>query len=95
MTDLNLPDDASLETIMAHYIERIELGEDADPHPYLKRFPNHTDELKTFFRNHHWLDESEPETSSLVGKSIGPYEIESELARGGICLLYTSDAADE
>ena len=31
----------------------------------------------------------------FIGKVFGKYKIEKLIARGGICLLYTSDAADE
>lgn len=73
---------------MAHYIECVERGEDTKPEMYLDQYPEYEGELKTFFRNHHWLDESEPEEQSLVGKLVGPYEIESEIARGGMGVVY-------
>lgn len=73
---------------MAHYIECIERGEDANPDIYLDQYPQHADELKTFFRNHHWMDESDPEEQSLIGKLVGGYQIESEIARGGMGVVY-------
>ncbi|MDB4676594.1 serine/threonine protein kinase [bacterium] len=73
---------------MAEYIERIEQGESADPADYLHRYPQHAAELTTFFKNHHWLDDTEPETSTLVGQTIGPFMIEAELARGGMGVVY-------
>jgi serine/threonine protein kinase len=88
LTKENLPEHASLESVMAHYIECIERGEEANPESYLDKFPDHASELKTFFRNHHWLDESDPEESPLAGKMVGSYQIEVELARGGMGVVY-------
>ncbi|MCP4814180.1 MAG: serine/threonine protein kinase, partial [Planctomycetaceae bacterium] len=69
---------------MADYIELREQGKAPSPEAYLNAFPQHSAELRTFFRNHHWLDESAPPpVTSLAGMTIGPYEIEAEIARGG------------
>ncbi len=84
----------SLESVMADYVERLESGDSPDPAKYLEQFPQHTVELQSFFRNHHWLgDAPAPETSSLVGTQIGAYEIESEIARGGMGVVYRAHQA--
>ena len=59
-----------LEAVMAEYLEKIETGKSPDPATYLEAYPQHADELSTFFRNHHWLGTSStPETPSLLGSS--------------------------
>jgi serine/threonine protein kinase len=89
------PDDSSsamtdFESVMVDYIERTEVGERPDPADYLRRYPQFADDLRTFFQNHHWL--GSPETSdisdSLIGKTVGTYVIESEIARGGMGVVY-------
>jgi eukaryotic-like serine/threonine-protein kinase len=82
------PEPASLETVMADYLQRLEQGQSPDPATYLRTFPQHSVELQSFFRNHHWLGASQPTTSPLIGAQIGPYVIESEIARGGMGVVY-------
>ena len=80
---------ASLESIMAEYLELAEEGGQPSPEAYLNQYPQHADELKSFFRNHHWLgDTPAPQASSLSGTAVGPYLIESEIARGGMGVVY-------
>lgn len=84
-----LGDGPLLESVMADYIELMEQGNAPPPETYLKAFPQHSAELRTFFQNHHWLDDSAPlQTTSLVGTTIGPYKIEAEIARGGMGVVY-------
>lgn len=80
---------ASLDSVMANYLECIEEGRKPDPEEYLKAYPHYESDLRTFFNNHHWLDDSAPsESNSLVGTSVGPYLIEAEIARGGMGVVY-------
>jgi predicted Ser/Thr protein kinase len=90
-TDAQPPDDNddSLESVMADYLQRLESGQVPDPGEYINAYPQHAGELRTFFRNHHWLGDSPaPTPSSLIGLRIGPYEIEGEIARGGMGVVY-------
>lgn len=48
---------STLESIMAEYLEQLEAGQAPDPSTYLESYPHHARELKSFFRNHHWLGE--------------------------------------
>ncbi|MGI9466882.1 MAG: serine/threonine protein kinase [Rubripirellula sp.] len=78
-----------LETVMAEYLEKLDAGNAPDPATYLAAYPQHADELSTFFRNHHWLGvNSPPDAPSLLGARIGPYQIEREIARGGMGVVY-------
>ena len=78
-----------LDAIMAEYLERIEAGEQPNVDSYLAAHPQYASDLKTFFRNHHWLgDAPRAKTTSLVGTLVGPYQIESEIARGGMGVVY-------
>ncbi len=81
--------DDELERVLAEYVERTERGEQVDPGEYLRRYPQYTEELCSFFRNHHWFGDSPaPAAISLCGQEIGPYRIESEIARGGMGVVY-------
>ncbi len=81
--------DFSLESVMADYLQRREHGEGPNVDVYLRTFPQYADELKSFFRNHHWLDQTATESLPLsVGTCVGKYRIEAELARGGMGVVY-------
>ncbi len=81
--------DDALDEILAEYLERLEDGQAPDPSDYLARYPQHADELCSFFRNHHWMGETPaPQIVSLCGQEIGSYQIESEIARGGMGVVY-------
>ena len=88
-TALNHDPAASLESVMADYLQRLESGRKPEPEDFLAAYPQFASELRTFFRNHHWFGQSPPpETSTLVGTQIGPYKIEAEIARGGMGIVY-------
>ena len=88
-TSLEHDPSATLESVMADYLQRIERGRTPDPQEYLRAYPHYASDLRTFFRNHQWLGETPAdEDSSLVGAQIGPYLIESEIARGGMGIVY-------
>lgn len=84
-----------LESVMADYIQRIESGQAVDPADYLQRFPQFADDLKAFFQNHHWLGDpaATDACESMVGKTVGTYTIESEIARGGMGVVYRAKQA--
>ena len=81
--------DMQLEDIMAAYVQQVEDGQKPRPEEYIKKYPNHEVELRSFFRNYHWLAEDPaPEPLSLVGTQVGDYTIEAEIARGGMGVVY-------
>ena len=81
--------DDLLESIMAEYLERTESGERPNPDHYIAEHPELANELRSFFRNHHWLgDTPAPNAPSLINRTIGPYKIEAEIARGGMGVVY-------
>ena len=82
---------ALLEQVMAEFVEKQEKGATASPDEYIARYPQLAEELKSFFRNHVWMTGQEPSSIAskpLLGVRIGPYQIESEIARGGMGVVY-------
>ncbi len=85
-----------LEVVMADYVEKRERGLDPDANRYLQAYPQFADELKSFFRNHHFFAGEPSQTSSLpslAGTRVGEYEIECEIARGGMGVVYRAKQA--
>lgn len=78
----------SLDSIMADYLQRLEAGERPVPEEYLARHPEHEEELRDFFENHHWMDASEAAEVDLSGTQIGDYYLERRIARGGMGVVY-------
>lgn len=86
--DLPHGDGVTLESVMASYLEAIENGKEPDPAQYLRAYPEYARDLKSFFQNHHWLVAAPAVGTTLAGQRIGPYLIESEIARGGMGVVY-------
>ncbi|MCO8120266.1 serine/threonine protein kinase [Stieleria sp. TO1_6] len=81
--------DPELDQILADYLQQSESGQTPDPAIYLHAYPQFDSELRSFFRNHHWMgEEPAPTLGSLCGQEIGSYKIESEIARGGMGVVY-------
>jgi eukaryotic-like serine/threonine-protein kinase len=79
----------SLESVIADFIEQNESGLAPDPYEFIDRHPEHSEELALFFRNQAWISAAEPTPAAdLVGRTLGPFRIESELARGGMGVVY-------
>jgi eukaryotic-like serine/threonine-protein kinase len=79
----------SLESVIADFIEQKEAGLAPDPYEFLDRYPQHADELALFFRNQDWISAADPTPpADLIGRTLGPFRIESELARGGMGVVY-------
>ncbi|TWU47487.1 Serine/threonine-protein kinase PknL [Rubripirellula tenax] len=77
------------ESVMADYLQRTEQGQTPDPADYVRAYPQFADDLKSFFRNQQWFDNNAPTgPPSLAGTCVGPYEIECEIARGGMGVVY-------
>ncbi len=87
---ITLPDDLpDFESVMADYLQRTEEGQSVNPTDYLRAYPQFTTDLKSFFRNHQWFGDShETANESLAGTRVGPYQIEAEIARGGMGVVY-------
>ncbi|QEG42718.1 serine/threonine-protein kinase [Roseimaritima ulvae] len=79
---------SSLDSIMADYLQRLEAGEQPAPETYLAAHPEHSEELRDFFQNHHWMEATEAAEPDLTGTQIGPYQLEHEIARGGMGVVY-------
>ncbi|MEM9587840.1 MAG: serine/threonine-protein kinase [Planctomycetota bacterium] len=82
-------DSPSLDSVIADYIEQSEAGVVVDVEEVIRRHPQHDSELRSFFRNHRWLA-GQPASScpDLIGTTVGNYRIESEIARGGMGVVY-------
>lgn len=87
--ETNADDQDHFEEILAEYLQRLESGGAPDPSEYLGKYPQYADELRSFFRNHHWMGhEPTPQAGTLCGQKVGSYKIESEIARGGMGVVY-------
>jgi serine/threonine-protein kinase len=87
-------DSEEFDEILADYLQRLEAGDSPNPADYLTRYPDHAAELRTFFRNHHWMGQTPaPAPVSLCGDRIGSYQIESEVGRGGMGIVYRARQA--
>ncbi len=73
---------------MADYLQRLEAGEQPAPETYLAEHPEHSEELRDFFQNHHWLEATDAAEPDLVGTQVGPYFLERQIARGGMGVVY-------
>ena len=83
------PDAPSFDNVLTRYFDQVDGGQDPDPATFVKQYPQHQAELRSFFRNHFWMAGEElPEPASLCGQTIGSYQVISELARGGMGVVY-------
>lgn len=79
----------SFDTVLTRYFDEVDAGQGPDPAAFVKQYPQHQAELRSFFRNHFWMAGEElPEPASLCGQTIGSYQVISELARGGMGVVY-------
>ncbi len=92
-----------LDEIIAAYLENLESGRKPSREEFIARYPDHAQDLKSFFANQDLLDRlnlklkpSTPENSSPepaskppdLPRMFGDYELLEEIARGGMGIVY-------
>lgn len=88
-SDQSPGNDASLETVLAHFIELREAGSPVRVDEMVALFPQHAAPLKSFFANQQWLDPSTgPAKQSLIGECLDDFVLQREIARGGMGTVY-------
>ncbi len=85
-----------LDEVIADYFEAIDSGAPPDPESLLKRHPDLAEELKAFFASDRRLHQLAVRFSPGISAALGPkrgerfgdYEIDGEIARGGMGVVY-------
>ncbi len=85
-----------LDDVVAEYLESIDSGAPPDLENLLKRHPDLAEELKAFFASDRQLHQLALRLSPAIsaapaprrGERFGDYEIEGEIARGGMGVVY-------
>ncbi|MCM2372413.1 serine/threonine-protein kinase [Aporhodopirellula aestuarii] len=80
---------ASLESVLAFFIERHEAGRPIRLDQIADRYPQHAEPLRSFLANQKWLDPGPSESSpSLIGELLDDFLLKREIARGGMGTVY-------
>ncbi|MFG0287691.1 MAG: serine/threonine-protein kinase [Rhodopirellula sp. JB044] len=87
--NIPLPPDASLDVVLAFFIERREAGTPVRLDEIVDRFPQHAEPLRSFFSNQQWFDPAtKPASDSLIGEVLDDFVLKREIARGGMGTVY-------
>ncbi|WP_146390287.1 serine/threonine-protein kinase [Allorhodopirellula solitaria] len=83
--------DASLESVLAHFIEQREAGDPVRVDEMIARFPQHAEPLRSFAANQRWWDpHCDPDEGSLIGECLDDFLLTHEIARGGMGTVYAA-----
>ncbi|MBB3206648.1 serine/threonine protein kinase [Rhodopirellula rubra] len=84
-----LPSDATLESVLAYFIERHENGTPVRLDQIADRYPQYSEPLRSFFANQQWLAPgTQPASISLIGELLDDFLLKREIARGGMGTVY-------
>ena len=93
-----MPNQPDLDDLLGELIQRFEAGDSPHVEEYVSKYPHWQDELIEFFQNQAWINAGSLNSTyafpppivapSLVGMRVGPYDLTSEIARGGMGVVY-------
>lgn len=83
--------DASLDSVLAYFIEKREAGQPVRLDELLARFPQHAEPLRSFAANQQWLDPRvDGVCSEFIGECFDDFLLTREIARGGMGTVYAA-----